>query len=108
VKIYLLIGLELTSDCEGTGQIATHDRDDCGRHRLLDRAFAIMISNDQEKSCQQKAKKHRDPKDPLTMHGATLLSIPQVGIGLTTVLLIKGTGEHQPSYSMFETRPGLP
>jgi hypothetical protein len=78
MKIHLLIGLELTGNGEETGQIATRDRDDRGRPRLLGRSFAIVISNDQEESCQQKAGKHRDPEDSLTMHGATLLSIPQV------------------------------
>jgi hypothetical protein len=78
VKIHLLIGLKLTGNGEGTGQIATRDRDDCGRSRLLGGTFTIETSNDQEESCQQKAEKPRDPKDSPTMHGATLLSIPQV------------------------------
>jgi hypothetical protein len=52
VKIHLLIGLKLTGNRERTGQIATHDRYDCRRPRLLGRAFAIATSNDQEESCQ--------------------------------------------------------
>jgi hypothetical protein len=71
VKIHLLIGLELTGNGEGAGQIATHDRDDCRRPRLLGRGFGIVISNDQEESCQQKAENPRNPKDSVTMHGAT-------------------------------------
>jgi hypothetical protein len=73
-----------------------------------------VISNDQEKRCQQKAEKHRDPKDSLTMHGATLLSIPtsnpaSSGLESTTVhLLLKGLAIAQRSYSMFENRAGLP
>jgi hypothetical protein len=82
MKVHLLIGLELTGNGEGTGQIATRDRDNSGRPRLLGRSFAIVISNDQEESCQQKAEKPRNPRDSLAMHGATLLSIPQFGIGI--------------------------
>jgi hypothetical protein len=78
VKIHLLIGLELTGNRKRTGQIATHDCDDCGCPRLLGGTFAIVISNDEEESYQQKAEKPRNPKDSPAMHGATLLSIPQV------------------------------
>ncbi len=46
VKIHLLIGLKLAGDGEGTGQIATRDRDDCGRPGLLGRGLGIVISND--------------------------------------------------------------
>jgi hypothetical protein len=95
VKIHLLIGLELTGNGKRTGQIATRDRDNCRRSRLLGRGFAIVISNDQEKSCQQKAEKHRDPKDSLTMHGATLLSIPQIrDWNRRQYISLKGTGDY--------------
>jgi hypothetical protein len=78
VKIHLLIGQELTGNRKRTGQIATHNRDDCGRPRLPGGTFAIVTSSDQKDSCQQKAEKPRNPEDSLTMHGVTLLSIPQV------------------------------
>jgi hypothetical protein len=109
VKIHLLIGLKLTGNGKRTGQIATRDRDDCGRSRLRGGGFAIAISKDQEESCQQKAEKHRDPKDSLTMHGATLLSIPQVrDWNRRQYISVKGLAITQRSYLMFKNRPGLP
>jgi hypothetical protein len=82
VKIHLLIGLKLTGNRKRTGQIATHDRDNRGRSRLLGRSFAIVISNDEKESCQQKAEKPRTPKDSLTMHGATYFQSRKFGIGI--------------------------
>jgi hypothetical protein len=102
VKIHLLIGLKLTGNRKRTGQIATRDRDDCGRSRLRGGRFAIVASNDQE-SCQQKAEKPRNPKDSLTIHGATLLSIPQVqDWNRRQYISLKGLAITQRSYSMFE------
>jgi hypothetical protein len=103
VKIHLLIGLKLTGNRKRTGQIATRDRDDRGRSRLRGGRFAIVASNDQEESCQQKAEKPRNPKDSLTIHGATLLSIPQVqDWNRRQYISLKGLAITQRSYSMFE------
>ena len=108
MKIHLLIGLKLTGNRKRTGQIATHDRDNRGRSRLLGRSFAIVTYDKEGKSCQEKTEKHRDPKDPLTMHGATLTFNPgSSGSESTTVRILKGTGDRQQSYSMSENRPGL-
>jgi hypothetical protein len=108
VKIHLLIGLKLTGNRKRTGQIATRDRDDCGRPGLLGRGFDIVISNDEEESCQQKAEKPRNPKDSLTMHGAPYFQSRKFGIGIDDVHLLKGTGDHSTVLLDVENRPGLP
>jgi hypothetical protein len=111
VEIHLLIGLELTGNGEGTSQSAMRDRDDGCRSRLRGGSFTIVISDDQEKSYQQKAEKPRNPKDSLTMHGATLLSVRKFGIGIEDKYIpLKGFAITPGSYSipMFENRPGVP
>jgi hypothetical protein len=103
VEIHLLIGLKLTSNRQRTGQVPTRDRDDGSRPRLHIGGFAVVTSNDQEESCQQKAEKPRNPKDSLTMHGATLLSIPQArDWNRRQYISLKGLAITQRSYSMFE------
>jgi hypothetical protein len=77
-----LIGLKLTRNRERTGQIVTHDRDDCGRSWLYGGSFTVETSNDQEESYQQKAEKPRNPKNSFALHGATYFQSRKFGIGI--------------------------